>query len=63
MFLAIAENSKLEFTQFNAHAEGTLGRVDGEGLLMTRPRLVIKHSRDAERAFRIFGNGRETLPN
>jgi peroxiredoxin-like protein len=57
-FLAIAENSKLEFTQFNAHAEGTLEKVDGQGLLMTRinlrPRLVIKHSRDAERAFRIL---------
>jgi len=40
------------------YAEGTLEKVEGKGLLMTRislrPRLVIKHSRDAERAFRIL---------
>ncbi|HEX5885591.1 MAG TPA: OsmC family protein [Pyrinomonadaceae bacterium] len=57
-FLAIAENSKLEFVKFNADAEGTLEKVEGQGLMMThitlRPKLVVKHSRDTERALRIF---------
>jgi peroxiredoxin-like protein len=57
-FLAIAENSKLEFVKFNAQAEGTLEKVEGQGLMIThitlRPKVIIKHSRDAERAFRIF---------
>jgi peroxiredoxin-like protein len=57
-FLAIAENSKLEFTQFKAAAEGKLEKVQGKGLMMThvvlRPKLVIKHSRDSERALRIL---------
>jgi peroxiredoxin-like protein len=57
-FLAIAENSKLEFTSFHADAEGKLEKVEGEGLMIThvtlRPKLVLKHSRDAERALRIF---------
>ena len=57
-FLAIAENSKLEFVKFHADAEGTLEKVDGQGLMIThitlRPKLVIKNSRDTERALRIF---------
>ena len=57
-FLAIAENSKLEFVKFNAGAEGTLEKVEGQGLVIThitlRPKLVVKHSRDTERALRIF---------
>jgi len=57
-FLAIAENSKLEFVSFKAEAEGKLEKVDGQGLMMTeislRPRLVISHARDAERASRIL---------
>ena len=57
-FLAIAENSKLEFSKFNAQAEGTLEKVEGTGLMITqitlKPKLVVKHSRDAERALRIF---------
>lgn len=57
-FLAIAENSKLELVKFHTDAEGTLEKVEGQGLMIThitlRPKLVIKHSRDAERALRIF---------
>lgn len=57
-FLAIAENSKLEFVKFNAEAEGKLENVQGQGLIIThvtlRPKLVLKHTRDAERALRIF---------
>jgi organic hydroperoxide reductase OsmC/OhrA len=57
-FLAIAENSKLEFVKFKADAEGKLESVEGRGLMIThvtlRPKLVVKHCRDAERALRIF---------
>jgi len=53
-FLAIAENSKLDFVSFKADAKGKLEKVDGQGLIMTevvlRPKLIISHSRDAERA-------------
>ena len=44
--------------KFNGGAEGTLEKVEGEGLMIThitlRPRLVVKHSRDTERALRIL---------
>ena len=57
-FLAIAENSKLEFVKFNADAEGMLEKVEGKGLMIThitlRPKLVVKHDRDTQRALRIF---------
>jgi len=57
-FLAIAENSKLDFVSFKADAKGKLEKVDGQGLIMTevvlRPKLIISHSRDAERAGRIL---------
>ncbi len=57
-FLAIAENSKLEFITFHAEAEGKLEKVEGQGLMIThitlRPKLVVKNSRDTERALRIF---------
>jgi peroxiredoxin-like protein len=57
-FLAIAENSKLEFVSFKAGAKGKLEKLDGQGFMMTeivlRPRLVTRNARDAERAFRIL---------
>src|SRR4026208_1112026 len=57
-FLAIAENSKLEFVSFSADAKGTLEKLDGQGFIMTevvlRPKLLISHARDAERAGRIL---------
>lgn len=57
-FLAIAENSKLEFVSFSADAKGKLERLEGRGFIMTevvlRPRLLISHSRDVERAGRIL---------
>jgi peroxiredoxin-like protein len=56
-FLAIAENSKLEFVSFSADAKGKLEKVD-RGFVMTevvlRPKLRISHARDAERAGRIL---------
>ena len=57
-FLAIAENSKLEFVSFSADAKGKLERLEGQGFIMTevvlRPKLLISHARDVERAGRIL---------
>src|SRR6266511_1613331 len=57
-FLAIAENSKLEFVSFKADAKGKLEKLDGQAFMMTeitlRPKLVIANARDAEHASRIL---------
>jgi peroxiredoxin-like protein len=57
-FLAIAENSKLEFVSFSADASGKLEKLEGQGFIMTevvlRPKLLISHARDVERAGRIL---------
>jgi organic hydroperoxide reductase OsmC/OhrA len=57
-FLAIAENSKLDFQEFDSKATGRLEKQDNVGLMMTlvvlRPRLTIRNARDEERAFRIL---------
>lgn len=57
-FLTIAENSKLEFVSFSADAKGKLEKLEGKGFIMTevvlRPKLLISHARDAERAGRIL---------
>lgn len=57
-FLAIAENSKLDFTEFSSKATGKLEKHAEEGLMMTlvvlRPRLTIRNARDEERALRIL---------
>jgi peroxiredoxin-like protein len=57
-FLAIAENSKLEFVSFSTQAKGTLEKLDGRGFIMTEvvlhPKLVVNHARDVERAGRIL---------
>lgn len=57
-FLAIAENSKLDFVSFKADAEGKLEKLEGQGFVMTEitlhPQLLISHARDAERAGRIL---------
>ncbi|MCM3872138.1 MAG: OsmC family protein, partial [Pyrinomonadaceae bacterium] len=47
-FLAIAENSKLEFVSFSADAKGKLEKLEGRGFIMTevvlRPKLLISHA-------------------
>jgi peroxiredoxin-like protein len=57
-FLAIAENSKLEFVSFSADAKGKLEKLAGQSFMMTeitlRPKLVLKNARDTERALRIL---------
>jgi len=59
-FLAIAEMSKLEFVSFDCKAVGKLEKVEGIGLQITevivRPKLVIRHDKDLERAQRILEN-------
>lgn len=57
-FLAIAENSKLDFISLRVGAKGKLEKQDGQGFMITEitlwPRLVLRESRDAERAVRIL---------
>ena len=57
-FLAIAENSKLEFVDFDSKATGKLEKQEDVGLMITvvtlRPKLTINNARDEERAFRIL---------
>jgi peroxiredoxin-like protein len=56
-FLAIAENSKLDFVSFKAGATGKLEKLE-RGFAMTEitlhPKLVIGDARDFERANRIL---------
>jgi peroxiredoxin-like protein len=57
-FLAIAENSKLDFVSFKAAADGKLEKREGQGLSITeivlKPSLTIRDSKDAARAARIL---------
>ena len=57
-FVAIAENSKLDFESLKIAAEGTLEKVAGAGLMITqivlRPTLTIKDAGAFERANRIL---------
>ncbi len=55
-FLAIAENSKLEYLEYSSEAEGTVEKTD-QGYLVTeitiRPRVVVKEASALERARRV----------
>ncbi len=55
-FLAIAENSKLEFLSYSSEAEGLLEKTD-QGFMITqitiRPRVLIRDAGALERARRI----------
>lgn len=57
-FLAIAELSKLEFAAISCGATGTLEKLEGSGFQITeitlRPKLVVHHTHDLERAGRIL---------
>ena len=57
-FVAIAENSNLDFVNFKTTADGTLEKIEGQGLMITeivlRPLLTIKDARDMARASRIL---------
>ena len=57
-FVAIAENSNLDFVNFKTTADGTLEKIEGQGLMITeivlRPLLTIRDARDLARAERIL---------
>ncbi|MCC7400517.1 MAG: OsmC family protein [Chitinophagaceae bacterium] len=56
-FLAIAENSKLEFSSFNCHSKGKLEQVEGKFMMtevLLEPHVVILHEKDRERAERVI---------
>ena len=56
-FLAIAANSKLEFSKFECESKGKLDQVDGKYLMteiMLYPKLTINKAGDQERAERIL---------
>lgn len=56
-FLAIAENSKLDFISFNSNANGKLEKVDGKYMvseIVLSPVLIIKSNADQEKAMRIL---------
>ena len=56
-FLAIAENSKLEFVSLNCTAIGKLDKVDGKYMMtevVLRPVLVIKNQELQEKARRVL---------
>jgi organic hydroperoxide reductase OsmC/OhrA len=56
-FLAVAENSKLDFVSFQCSAKGKLEQVDGK-FLMTEvqlfPLIVIREEKDRDRAVRVL---------
>lgn len=56
-FLAIAENSRLEFKEFNCNAVGVLDQVDGKYLMtevILNPTLLITKEEDKEKALRVL---------
>jgi len=56
-FLAVAENSKLEFESFDCKASGTLEQVEGKYLMtaiLLEPALVIAHAADIAKAERVL---------
>lgn len=56
-FLAIAENSKLEFTNYECEGVGKLEKVDGKFVISEielRPYITVTQEKDLERAERII---------
>ena len=56
-FLAVAENSKLEFDLFECKSKGKLDQVDGKFEMtevILEPHLVIRHKTDLDKAIKIL---------
>lgn len=57
-FVAMAELSKLDVVSFTSKATGKLEKIERPGFRITeivlKPKLTIKHERDAERAQRLL---------
>jgi organic hydroperoxide reductase OsmC/OhrA len=61
-FLAIAENSKLDFLSFHCRAKGKLEQVEGKFLMtevLLLPTVVVTKEIDIERAFRVLQKSEE----
>ncbi len=56
-FLAIAENSKLDFVSFQCNSKGKLEQVDGKFLMteiLLEPVVTLKNEKDRDRAMRVL---------
>lgn len=56
-FLAIAENSKLEFKNFSCKSKGKLEQVDGKFMMseiILEPTVIITNEKDREKADRVL---------
>jgi len=56
-FLAIAENSKLDFVSFHCGSTGKLNQVDGKFIMtevILEPVVVIKDEKDYDRAMKVL---------
>ena len=56
-FLAIAENSRLEFKEFSCNAVGVLDQIEGKYLMtgvVLNPILIITKEEDKEKALRVL---------
>lgn len=56
-FLAIAENSKLDFLAFNCNAKGKLEQVDGKYLMtevLLEPVVIVKEEKDIDKAYKVL---------
>ena len=56
-FLAIAENSKLDFVHFECSSKGKLEQIDGKFLMtevILEPVVIIKNEADREKAERVL---------
>ena len=56
-FLAIAENSKLDFVSFDSAATGKLEKIDNMFIISEielKPKVVLRDEKDRERALRII---------
>lgn len=56
-FLAIAENSTLEFTSFSCHAKGKLESIEGKlqmSEILLKPTVIIHNEKYTDKAMRIL---------
>ncbi|HEY8893863.1 MAG TPA: OsmC family protein [Niastella sp.] len=56
-FLAVAENSKLDYVSFTCNANGKLEKTDGKFMIseiVLSPELIIKNETDKEKALKVL---------
>ena len=56
-FLAVAENSKLDFTSFRCNSQGKLEKVDGKFMMtevLLYPEVMIAEEKDIEKANKVL---------